>query len=302
MNSEFSTTTTGKWILAGEHSVLRGHPALVFPLTSCEMNLHYLPSDQDLQIRLEGQHGGELEVLVWGVLQKAAEMSGVLLSNLRGTLSIKNSIPLGAGLGASAAICVAVARFFLFLKNENDAGVTDFACKLENLFHGESSGVDVAVVASARPLKYYRGKEVQFLDFKHQSLNLFISYSGQRGMTADCVQQVKDFISNNPSRGNFLDQQMREAVQVCESAFARDPNDKSIILDQLKQGLALANACFSEWGLCVGMLADHIEKLKNHGAVAVKPTGSGKGGYALSLWSKKPDNETIKALGLISCF
>ena len=36
---QFNTRTYGKWILAGEHAVLRGCPALAFPLTSRSLHL-----------------------------------------------------------------------------------------------------------------------------------------------------------------------------------------------------------------------------------------------------------------------
>ena len=38
---DFETTTFGKWILAGEHAVVRGHEALVFPIKEKQLTLRY---------------------------------------------------------------------------------------------------------------------------------------------------------------------------------------------------------------------------------------------------------------------
>jgi mevalonate kinase len=39
-----------------------------------------------------------------------------------------------------------------------------------------------------------------------------------------------------------------------------------------------------------------MEMLKKAGAVAVKPTGSGGGGYVLSLWTTQPPEELLSKL------
>ena len=44
-NIPYQTTTHGKWILAGEHAVIRGHGALVFPLPDKTLTLSYTPAD-----------------------------------------------------------------------------------------------------------------------------------------------------------------------------------------------------------------------------------------------------------------
>src|SRR3954465_15589712 len=102
--SGFETTVSGKWILAGEHSVLRGSPALVFPLFSRQLSLQHVSGSGDLKLNLVGEHGKELNMLFWGVLEKACELRNIRRSDFSGELKVESTIPIGAGLGASAAL------------------------------------------------------------------------------------------------------------------------------------------------------------------------------------------------------
>ena len=70
-------------------------------------------------------------------------------------------------------------------------------------------------------------------------------------------------------------------------------------LPALAKSMGLAAECFEQWGLSDGAPGEHIQWLKEHGALAVKPTGSGGGGYVLSLWKEEPPVEVLTSL--ISC-
>lgn len=290
----FSTQVPGKWILAGEHAVLRGVPALVFPLRSRVLDLSYACDENasTLNLYLHGEHGEELKNLVWNVLEKACEMKKISRSSLIGDLTLKSSIPVGAGMGASAALCVAITKWMHFLKIVSESEMFEFARTLENIFHGESSGVDIAVSLSGHGLFYQRGaeegraREALRIEWQPQ---WYISYSGQRGVTLECVTLVKEFISKNPQLGKELDQQMNDAVLTCQKALIQ--KDEKAGRDLLKQGIDLACAVFAKWGLTEGAPQKHMDLLKSSGALAVKPTGSGGGGYILSLWDKAPPAE-----------
>jgi mevalonate kinase len=288
----FSIQVPGKWILAGEHAVLRGCPALVFPLHSRGLNFQFENSDRkqnDLQLKLLGEHGGELQLLFWGVVEKACELKKVRRSELSGTVTIQSSVPVGAGLGASATVSVAVARWFEFLKIIRNSEVLEFSRSLENLFHGESSGVDVAIAMSGRPLRYVRGAE--FADFVSDwKPSLFVSYCGKRGVTIECVQKVKNFLQQQPEVGAQIDREMKSAVEMAEEAFARKDTNR------LKESISLAKSCFERWSLVEGQPMQHMRWLEQNGALATKPTGSGNGGYVLSLWAEPPPKEVLKFL------
>lgn len=283
----------GKWILAGEHTVLRGSPALVFPLRSRFLDLSYDSSlKQPLQLELQGEHGKELEVLLWGVLEKACEKTQMSRSELQGKLKLKSNIPLGAGLGASAALCVAIGRWFQALGKISQAEVYEFSRSLENLFHGESSGVDIAVALSGEGLRFMRNGSREKIQMNWKP-KWFVSYSGKRGVTSDCVNQVKSLLQQNSALGEKIDEDMKKAVQIAEEALVLDQAQG---LAKMKESMDLAKSCFDRWGLTP---EEHVQWLISQGAYAVKPTGSGGGGFVLSLWRHDPPVEATKLL--IAC-
>lgn len=291
--NRFKVQVPGKWILAGEHAVLRGSPALVFPLKSRCLELNYDPEPQQpLQLELEGEHGGELQLLVWGVLEKACALKNLQRSDFQGKLKIASNIPIGAGLGASAALCVAIGRWFQKMELVSESEVYEFARTLENLFHGESSGVDIAVALSNEGIRFVRGGDRSLVQMKWTP-KWYVSYSGQRGVTAECVNKVKDLIQTNPELGQKIDQDMKQAVKLCEEALYLSEEQG---FAQMKQAMKLARSCFDRWGLTP---INHVQWLESQGAAAVKPTGSGGGGYVLSLWDQEPSDEALK--NLIPC-
>ncbi len=301
--SQFSIKTTGKWILAGEHAVLRGSPALVFPLESRTLELTYdgpssLPkeSPEDLTLALSGEFGQELQILFWGVLEKACELRQLSRNHFTGRVRVHSEIPVGAGLGASAALCVAVSSWLAYLHLIEENEVVEFSRNLENLFHGESSGVDIAVAYAGRALRFQRGQAPTNLTVNWKP-RLYISYSGQRGVTLECVNQVKKLHATQPERAQLLDQKMRRSVELCEESLVLNAETGFQVL---AGAMTDAAETFHQWGLVDAAPQAHIEWLQGKGAVAVKPTGSGKGGFILSLWRTEPPADIRERL--IPCF
>lgn len=279
----FSTRTFGKWILAGEHAVLRGSPALAFPLTTKALELEYNPGASHLHVDFRGEHGQELKLLFYGVIENAMSRLGVD-EPLHGDFVLTSSLPVGAGLGASAALCGAVARWCEAQGWIREDAVYEFARSLEDLFHGESSGVDLAVSLSKQGLRFVRGGERTPLTIKWWP-KLYLSYCGQRGMTAECVSKVKRMFETDEFHAKRIDEKMREAVEMAADALGKSENEG---LPMLKTAMDIGRECFEEWDLCGGDVQTHMRQLLEAGAWAIKPTGSGGGGFILSLWRSEP--------------
>lgn len=282
------TTVYGKFILAGEHAVLRGCPALVFPVFARSLHLKFEDDGTGLSAEFAGEHGGEMRLLFWGVMEKALEVTGRKRQDITGHFHITNNVPVGAGLGASATLCVAVGRWFQWKGWIAEPEVLEFCRQLENLFHGESSGADIAVAISGRGIHYERNGERYTVDTAWVP-EWYLSYSGKRGVTSECISKVKSLWATDPKLGEKIDRDMREAVGLAEEALRLQDADRGF--DLLADAINRARSCFEHWGLASGEAGQHLQMLMNHGAYAVKPTGSGDGGYVLSLWRKPPPAE-----------
>ncbi|HVK61627.1 MAG TPA: hypothetical protein VM432_08760, partial [Bdellovibrionales bacterium] len=224
------TRAHGKWILAGEHAVLRGSPALAFPIFARSLALRFEETDVPLSVEFNGNHGDELKLLFWGVMERAFEMTGLRRQDYRGVFHIENTIPVGAGMGASAALCVALGRWFESRGKVKVDDLPEFCRQLENLFHGESSGVDIAVALSSEGLHFERGGK-RYAVKSNWKPNWYISYSGKRGITSDCVAKVKELWAKDASLGQKIDKDMSDAVRMAEESL--QAKDSEAGFDQL---------------------------------------------------------------------
>lgn len=284
MSYDFQTTTYGKWILAGEHAVLRGHGALVFPIQEKQLCLSYQAAENELHASFSGCSGSDMHLLFWSVLEHGQQLLGKSLNHLSGHFSIYSDIPIGVGMGASAALCVAVARWFAAQNRLPPNELTpSFAKKLEHLFHGQSSGLDITGVASTEGMYFQQGTATPLK--QNWRPNWFLSSCGQVGITSHCIQQVQTLWDKDPGYAAKIDETMHTSVIQAKQALAENRPDSFV---KLSTAIQQAADCFQQWGLVSETLQQHMQMLRDAGAIAVKPTGSGSGGYVASLWEKTP--------------
>lgn len=295
--NSFHTMIFAKCILSGEHAVLRGYPAIIVPIKQKAMNFTFTPASTNIAVEFSGEYETEIQFLFWSALIHALDILKIQKSDLRGNIFIDNMIPVGAGMGASGVVCVAIARWLHYLGHVVEEDLFEFARQLENVFHGESSGADIAAAiasASINPgIKFIRNSNIQTIQ-QNWKPNWYLSFSGKRSITENCVRKVKDKWKTNPEAAKAIDKQMAMSVELAEQALMN--HNEALALMQLKQVITLGYDCFKKWGLCEDIVEQHIQMLITAGALAAKPTGAGDGGFVLSLWKDLPAPDLLATM------
>ena len=268
-----------KWVLTGEHSVLRGCEAIVFPYHTYKLSFSYQPTSAD------HHHANLFQVQINALLVRASDFLKVPVQADANQINIDCKIPIAAGLGSSAALCVAVAKFALWKADRSQDQLIELATYLEDEFHGKSSGMDVSAITSNRlPILYSIAKGSQIIE-PLDALPRFELYdSGKRGSTKECIQKVKYWRQSTPHLAEQVDEQMQKSTRMAYQAllnFSKTPRESE---DQLALAMTSAQQCFETWGLVTSELGEQKHALLKQGALAVKLTGAGLGGFWVGLW------------------
>ena len=282
----------GKCILSGEHSVLRGYPAIAFPVSVFYMDVEYKPSSLPLKIITQGTFKKDLDNSLKLILNSALKKVGK--TEITGELILANELPFGAGIGGSSALCLALAYIFSFKKWIEEKEIKSFSLQLEHLFHAKSSGIDIHVCYENKPILYQNGKIQKVISPSFFPL-LYLSDLGLRSSTSKNVEHVMKEFEKDLELNKKRDEKMARATQLTLEAL--ESCDEKTGFKKLSQAFHLAESCFFEWNLISPEFQNTTQKIKKLGALALKPTGSG-GGFALSLWDKQPPQKKKKWIPL----
>jgi len=226
----------GKIILSGEHAVVYGAPALALAVDR-HMRIHYRPDRlprlswhtrerthelgldklADLRRRLDNHFERYLrgELPITRILKKPAELAfyaidmARVLSGLdvhpRGSLSIDSDIPIGAGMGSSAALIAALLKLFGHF-DSLDALIRQVRY-CERLQHGRGSMIDAAAVCSGGLVKL-QDEQVSQLPLAESGLGegWFWVFTGTpASSTGACVDEVRRHFGQSDIWSEFID-------------------------------------------------------------------------------------------------
>jgi mevalonate kinase len=281
---KFTTCLPGKWVLVGEHTVTRGGLAIVFPLPEVRLRLDFVPR-RSKRLKVSPP---EAEPVIYELLKiyESRRRGGGGFSWPMGRLTIQSDIPQGAGLGSSAALCSAVARWIASGDGLPASELAEIARSLECHFHGDSSGMDVAAVLADAPIVFEKSCPPRALKLKRVP-HFTLHDAGLRSSTSECISRVAAFIERNPNKALFTDRAMEAASYLAlKGLLTYDRGEEQAGLEAIAEGMRIALDCFgsSAWDLISETEERLLRSLLADGALAAKPTGAGGGGMVLALW------------------
>ena len=255
----------GKVILLGEHGVVYGRHALALPLPDAvRVSLSEAPA-------LAHDLPGDFVACLLGAL-------GVPDASWR--IDVDSRLPIGKGLGSSAAIAVAIARAFnarlgLGLDDER---INAVAFESEKLAHGSPSGIDNTLATVAEPMLFRNDGRLRYERVEPAGRPpLVIAWGEEVGRTSDMVAGVRarreQAVSHFESLFDTMDALSLEAAELLAAG------------DWIALG-RLMNVCqglLNAIGVSTPQLERMIALARQSGAAGAKLTGAGGGGSIVAL-------------------
>jgi mevalonate kinase len=297
----------GKVILFGEHFVVYGEPAIVLAIDkrayakveeSDGKDLHIHSINLDLAgsfkngaFKIEQGDAKEARIkfepvkhVVEKVLEKHGENTGL-------TVEINSTVPVGAGLGSSAAVAAAVTlavaeALDVKLSKEDIFRITYEA---EKTVHGTPSGVDPAIATFGGTLLFQMDTGFKPLDVRME-IPLVVGDTGVERSTKALVEKVRNTAEKYPQIVDPIRRAAREIVLRAIDALKK--ND----LETLGELMNMNHALLYGVGVSDESLEWLINAARKAGALGSKLTGAGGGGCMIALAKDERLEQVMEAI------
>jgi len=274
---------SGKVILLGEHVVVHGQPAIVAGL------------GRGVRVEIEpGSAAAPHDPRVDAALRLAANLLGIADEGF--ALRIRGDLPIGMGLGGSAALAVAILRALAKAADlaVDPTVIAAHAHEIERLFHGTPSGVDSTAAAYGGLLWFEAGPPPRHERLRlPRDLPLVVVLSRTVHSTAVTVGSLRARAAAAPEVYRPVFAAVGELVRAARHAIEAD--ERSRLGELMTMNHGLLRAC----GVSTPELDDIVDAALAAGASGAKLTGAGGGGavIALPVGDPQPLSAALAAAG-----
>jgi mevalonate kinase len=285
----FAGRGNGKTVLLGEHAVVYGMPAIAAGI-SLGADARVTPSaSSSLRIgerRADAGDGSDLS--------RALAATLVVLGAGPHRVEVDVDLPLGSGLGGSAAIGVAISRALLASLGEAESAerVLSAARAWEEVFHGNPSGVDAAAAYAGSCIWFTKegGPEPMFVAVP---LHLAVCLAGPPASTKQMVESVKRLGERRP---DLLGKSLSGIEALVKNArLCIEAGDTSGLGQLMNYNQMLLSGLF----LSTPEIERACAVAREAGALGAKLTGAGGGGAVIALCrdSAEPIEAALREAG-----
>jgi len=284
---EIIASAPGKTILFGEHAVVYGEPAIAGAVNK-RATIRLKESNRGVSVFKSDDLGFEAELNTRtkkytlkkgrpGIINYILEILSKFHDHSPIEIDLSLDIPIGSGLGSSAAVTVATlaALFKYHGKKFNRSLLAKKAHEIEESVQGIASPLDTRVSTYGGLIYLSKDKKIAKFNTNLKS-SFVIGYTSKRGNTGRMVKSVKALKTRHPDIINPIIKTIGQITEEAKLAIVNKEEYKIGELMNINQGL------LDSIGVNTNELSRMIYLARKAGATGSKITGAGGGGSILA--------------------
>ena len=283
-----------KAILFGEHSVVYGEPAIAGAVNK-RAYVTVKESDNEKSIFKAPNINFEAELLTEekkyilrkgkpGIIRYILESVYRAHDHTPIDVTLTSNVPIGSGLGSSAAVTVATLAALYRYHNVrfNKKSLAHDAHMVEQAVQGVASPLDTLVSTYGGLVYLSRNKKVERFNVNF-NVPFVVGYTTKHGNTGKMVKDVKTLKDNNPKIINPVITSMGNLTNHAKQAILKRDFNKVGELMNINHGF------LDVLGVNTLELSRMVYNAREAGAIGSKTTGAGGGGSIIALCPGKVD-------------
>ncbi len=283
-----------KTILFGEHSVVYSEPAIAGAVNK-RAYVTVKESNNDETIFRAPDIGFEAKLLTKykkyillkgkpGIIRYILEALYKVHDHSPIDITLNSNVPIGSGLGSSAAVTVATLAALYRYHNIrfNKKSLAHDAHMIEQAVQGVASPLDTLVSTYGGLVYLSRNKKVEHFNVNF-NVPFVVGYTTKHGNTGKMVKDVKNLKNRNPKIINPVITSMGNLTNYAKQAILKRDFDKIGELMNINHGF------LDVLGVNTLELSRMVYNAREAGAIGAKTTGAGGGGSIIALCPGKVD-------------